>query len=351
MDFTNKVLVSTISLPVAARSCAYDYEKDAFWVNVWSTDLILYDRQGQELNRITAPESLYGSEFDNNTKISGYDGPFLWVFTGTSTGVDGIIKAYDIATKTLTTVTHNVAQELGAGIAGGLFTTTEYEGGTLTLGGICQGTTNDYLFGYELSITNLPPYTPGAPSGPEKGVTGIEYEFTATTTDPEGDPIEYWFDFGDGQNSGWVSPGSAKHIWTTAGTFEVTVKARDAVHGGESAFSPPHEIEILGGPVLEIKKVKGGLFKVTAEIENNGGTNATGVEWTISLAGGAILGKESNGTVDIPVGEKAIIQSRLIFGFGKTVVTVTATCPESSDSVTRNGIVILFFTYVRTGGG
>ena len=161
MDFTAHTLVSTITLPVAARSCAYDADNDGFWVNVWTTDLICFSRTGTELNRITAPESLYGCAWDGTTQISGYDGPFLWVSTGTSSGVDLILKCYDIATKALTTTTHNVAQELGLGIAGGLITTPDYEAGTLTLAGCCQAT-SDYIFAYEVSITNAPPATPGA---------------------------------------------------------------------------------------------------------------------------------------------------------------------------------------------
>jgi hypothetical protein len=212
----------------------------------------------------------------------------------------------------------------------------------------CPAEVDCFAIPYSL---NEPPDTPGAPSGPDQGVTGVSYTFNATTTDPEGDPIEYWFEWGDGQNSGWVTPGSAQHAWASAGTFEVTVKARDN-NGGESGFSPAHNIEILGGPILKIKSVKGGLFKVKVVIENNGGTDATNVDWTISLVGGAWIGKESNGTVDnIPVGGKAEVTSKLIMGMGKTQVTATATVPESSASVTRNGNVLFFYIYVRVGGG
>jgi hypothetical protein len=196
---------------------------------------------------------------------------------------------------------------------------------------------------------NEPPLTPGAPSGPNTGLIGVEYPFTANTTDPEGDPIEYWFEWGDGENSGWVSPGSANHAWASEGTYGVTVKARDAVHGGESAFSPAHSIEILGGPILDISAVKSGL-KIKVDIENNGGADAPVVDYTITLEGGAIIGKSSNGTTSITVGNSVEVTSGLIIGFGKTKVTVTATCPESSDTVIRNGFVIFFFTYVRAGG-
>ncbi|MBN2599206.1 MAG: PKD domain-containing protein [Candidatus Thermoplasmatota archaeon] len=345
MDFTNHTLVSTINLPVASRSCAYDADNDGFWVNVWTTDLILYSRTGVELNRITAPESLYGSEWDGWTQIEGYEGPFIWVFTGTSTGVDGIIKAYDIPTKALTTTTHNVAQELGAGIAGGLFATELFETGTFTLGGICQGTTDDYLFGYELCTTNAPPETPGAPTGPASGTIGVSYSFSATTTDPEEEDVAYMFDWGDGTFSDWTAyvasgaSGSASHSYPIPGDYVIKAKAKD-INGGESDWSEGHTIAILDAPLPKVEWIKGGLFKVSASVTNMGGVAATNVPWTISLAGGAFIGKETTGTIaSIEPGVRETIKSKFILGFGPTVITVTF----GDDSKTQDAQILLFF--------
>lgn len=91
-----------------------------------------------------------------------------------------------------------------------------------------------------VSSSNQPPNTPTV-NGPATGKKGIVYEFTANTTDPNGDMIEYFFDWGDGTNTGWltmVNSGtavSANHSWTTKGTFTVKVKARDTSLA-ESAF-------------------------------------------------------------------------------------------------------------------
>jgi hypothetical protein len=57
--------------------------------------------------------------------------------------------------------------------------------------------------------------------------------YNTTTTDIDGDPIYYWFDWDDGTNTGWLgpfppgAPVSANHSWTTKGTYEVKVKAKD----------------------------------------------------------------------------------------------------------------------------
>jgi hypothetical protein len=79
-----------------------------------------------------------------------------------------------------------------------------------------------------------PPETPDAPDGPEYGIPEEEYEFFASTTDPEGDQISYMFDWGDGEFSEWVGPfnsgetASAFHTWAELGDYEVKVLARDA---------------------------------------------------------------------------------------------------------------------------
>jgi hypothetical protein len=89
-------------------------------------------------------------------------------------------------------------------------------------------------------------------------------------------------------------------------------------------------------PVIEIGNITGGLFKVNAVIKNTGGATATNVQWSIKLTGGLIiLGKESTGTIPtIAAGATADISSKLILGFGKTVMTVTADTAIKSQNAT-----------------
>ena len=358
LDMAGHSVVSQISLPQVTYNVAYDADADGgaggFWIGQWQNHLTLVSRTGAVLDTISpVPESCFGLAWDPWTQITGYNGPFLWIFTGTSTGMDGIIKVIDLDTKAIVTgVSHNVATELGAGIAGALELTTDYEAGTATLYGSIQATADDYAFGYEISITNSPPLTPDAPDGPDDGITDVEYEFEASTEDPEGDPIEYWFDWGDGENSGWVASEKAQHAWTSAGTFDVTVKARDAIHLGESDFSPAHQITIVAGPLLEIQTIRGGLFKVKTIVKNVGATEATNVDYTITLDGGSWINLESTGTIpSIPAGEGKEIKSKLLIGFGEFYVTVTATIPEMSDTRTQHGKMLFIYAKVNPGGG
>jgi len=87
-------------------------------------------------------------------------------------------------------------------------------------------------------VENQPPNIPDIPSGETNGMVGISYTYsTDEVTDPDGDtPIEYIFDWGDGSNSGWGTSTSAAHVFSSKGTFEIKVKARDT-YGAESAWS------------------------------------------------------------------------------------------------------------------
>ncbi len=200
-----------------------------------------------------------------------------------------------------------------------------------------------------------PPRIPDKPDGPDDGIMNIEYTFNATTIDCEGDQIYYMFDWGDGKDSGWIGPynsgdtGSASYIWKKAGTFEVRATAKDE-YGRECGWSDPLIVNII--ELIDIQSVKGGFFKVSAVIKNNGDEAVTGVQWSITLEGGAFIGKNTSGQVNIPMGGEATIESGLIFGFGATKVTVTAEVevPECSDTTERGGFVLLFYTHVNFGG-
>jgi hypothetical protein len=99
-------------------------------------------------------------------------------------------------------------------------------------------------------IYNDHPETPSKPSGATSGKKGQEYTYTSSTTDIDGDDIYYWFDWGDGSNSGWIGPfssgamASAKHTWTSDGDYDVKVKARDYPYEAESEWSDSLSISI-----------------------------------------------------------------------------------------------------------
>jgi len=175
MDFTTQTLVSTFTAPTAVRAIAYDSDDNAFWANNFSTNLVKFDESGANLGTIIGPPSMYGAAYDNFNA----GGPYLWIFTGTSTGGGCQVEQMDIATGTLTGESHSVSGDLGAVIAGGLYITEDLISGKRTLGGTGQGA-GDVAFGYEFGDTG----------------GGASCDYQVELTDPG---------FGDGWNGGTLS--------------------------------------------------------------------------------------------------------------------------------------------------
>ncbi len=98
-------------------------------------------------------------------------------------------------------------------------------------------------------VGNSPPDTPQRPSGPTSGKINVEYTFSTSTTDPNGDSIFYMWSWGDGIQSNWLGPYtsgasvSATHMWSEQGTFSITVKAKDSA-GEESDWSEPFAVSM-----------------------------------------------------------------------------------------------------------
>ncbi|VVB62317.1 Nitroreductase family protein [uncultured archaeon] len=86
-----------------------------------------------------------------------------------------------------------------------------------------------------------PPAKPDL-SGPGSGNLGTRYNYTMSTTDPDGDAVSYWVDWGDNTNSGWVGVYTSgdtitvSHTWSKKGTYDIKGKAKD-VDGAESSWA------------------------------------------------------------------------------------------------------------------
>jgi hypothetical protein len=92
--------------------------------------------------------------------------------------------------------------------------------------------------------SNLPPETPAKPTGKPKGTPGTTYLYSTVTTDPDGDPVFYMWDWGDGNVSDWMGPfasgqtATVQKSWTAKGDYSIKVKAKDS-KGAESNWSDP----------------------------------------------------------------------------------------------------------------
>jgi len=100
-----------------------------------------------------------------------------------------------------------------------------------------NGAQSGFSTALTIVITSKNPPTTPAVAGPTSGKTGTSYTYSATSTDPDGHHIFYWFDWGDGTNTGWMGPyfsgqtANTAHAWSLTGTYTVKVKAKDDPDG------------------------------------------------------------------------------------------------------------------------
>jgi hypothetical protein len=115
---------------------------------------------------------------------------------------------------------------------------------------------------------------PSTPTQKPAGSGGAGDTFTFTTSGAQsniGDPVQYFFDWGDGTNSGWLSPGpagtvSAQKGWLSGGSFQVKAKARCATHPWiESDWSAEIKVDI---ETVSIPDVPSGPTPVRVNISN-----------------------------------------------------------------------------------
>jgi hypothetical protein len=108
----------------------------------------------------------------------------------------------------------------------------------------CVATAHNYLYCTDSFMLNQRPQTPDRPTGSIEGKPNVEYIYKSSTIDADEDMVFYNFSWGDGNYSGWIGPFAsgveafARHAWTTKGTYNITVKAKD-IKGDESDWSEP----------------------------------------------------------------------------------------------------------------
>jgi len=95
---------------------------------------------------------------------------------------------------------------------------------------------------YAVPAANGAPSAPAIPSGPASAVVNASASFSTSATDPNGDNLQYRYDWGGGVLSSYGAA-SQSHSWTAAGQYAVKAQARDSL-GLESAWSSAKTVTI-----------------------------------------------------------------------------------------------------------
>ncbi len=110
----------------------------------------------------------------------------------------------------------------------------ELEPGSHLLFAVCQDAAGNYGKGEEFLIKeNIPPKISSCRITPTQGNIQTNFQFQVEASDPDGDSLNFLWDFGDGENSQEKNP---LHKYSQVGTFEPKVKVFDG-RGGEDDCS------------------------------------------------------------------------------------------------------------------
>jgi hypothetical protein len=97
------------------------------------------------------------------------------------------------------------------------------------------------LISGERTNCDIPP-TPPNITGPNSGKPGISYVYSFNSTDPEGEIVYYYIDWGDNTYEDWFGPFPSgvevakSHVFEYPGTYIIYAKAKD-INGNESDWS------------------------------------------------------------------------------------------------------------------
>ncbi|MEJ5359046.1 MAG: choice-of-anchor U domain-containing protein [Desulfobacterales bacterium] len=99
---------------------------------------------------------------------------------------------------------------------------------------------------HTVPAANRAPSTPQPPAGPSEIPVGTQASFSAAAIDPDGDALQFRFDWGNGTVSTWGGPGQS-HVFAVAGSFCVRVQAKDAKEA-LSSWSGCTPLNVLPAP-------------------------------------------------------------------------------------------------------
>ena len=134
---------------------------------------------------------------------------------------------------------------------------------------------------------NQPPQITTATANPRAGVSPLTVQFNGAATDPDNDPLEYLWLFGDGVQA---LGATVSHDYNQSGSYQARLQVSDAEN--TTTLDPPITITVGSAPQVTIDEpLDGSLFRAGDTINFAAtATDADGVltdssyKWTVNLA-------------------------------------------------------------------
>jgi hypothetical protein len=153
----------------------------------------------------------------------------------------------------------------------------------------------------EAGFLSNPPAKPVL-TGPTMGVLNEIYTYTVVTTEPDGEDVYYYFEWGDGTNSGWFGPyasgvpATAQKSWSIEAVYIVQAKAKD-INQVSSEWSDALSVSIIDDDAPNTPTIDG-------QKRGKVGTNYTFTFATVDINGDQVYYKIDwgDGQVDEWVG-------------------------------------------------
>jgi len=153
----------------------------------------------------------------------------------------------------------------------------------------------------EVGFISNPPAKPVL-TGPTMGVLNEVYTYTVVTTEPDGEDVYYYFEWGDGTNSGWFGPyasgvpATAQKSWSLEAAYIVQAKAKD-INQVSSEWSDALSVLIIDDDAPKTPTIDG-------QKRGNVGTTYTFTFATVDINGDQVYYKINwgDGQVDEWVG-------------------------------------------------
>ena len=168
--------------------------------------------------------------------------------------------------------------------------------------------------------SNKNPTTPAVPNGPTRGNPQTDYSFSAAASDPDGDDLDYRYDWGDGTVSDW-GLASQSHEWSSSGNFCIKAQAQD-IYGANSNWSS--------------------CASVSINVESHTISASAGAHGKIVPAGSVPVANGGSQSFSITANQNYQILDVLVDG-----VSIGALSSYSFDNVAANHTIIASFVSVN----